>query len=60
MITPKPINPFSPDYVSQITPIRDHSTQKQRPVLLSPVKYFLDNIAPNQEGKRARLLRAAI
>lgn len=61
MTQQKPTNPFSPDYVSQIAPFkRITGAARQKPVLLTPVKYFQDNIAPNQDGKQARLLKAAI
>ena len=54
----KPINCFSPEYVSQIRPFKGE--QFKLPALEKQRFYPLDNIAPSEEGKRARLLKANI
>lgn len=57
-LTNKVINPFSPDYVSQIVPFR---TKKGQPPVMDHGKYsILETIATPDEGKRARLRKASI
>lgn len=52
------VNPFSPDYVSQITPFR--TNKFKRPLLDNPEHDPRQSIAVPDEGKAGRMLKARI
>jgi len=58
MSNTKPANAFSPNYISEIVPFRP--ALYKRPVPVQPLYNLTDNIAPNEKGKRARLLKTNI